>query len=68
VQKEISVQIGFWRVRDKSSRAYSPCQPLFKTCTIKIAESMTDKIATLLVDCYQENEKSKAVENENKTA
>lgn len=58
VQKEISVQIGVYRLRDKNSREFLPCQPMFANLPEKVAKSMNDKIAVLLVDCYREHEKA----------
>ena len=52
--KEISVQIGVFHARDEVSRAVLPCQPIFKSLAPKVAESMVENIAMLLVDCYDD--------------
>ena len=50
----LSVQIGSYRLR-KDGR-FLQSIPIYKTLSLKVAESFADMVATLLVDCYNENE------------
>ena len=67
VQKEIVVQIGTFRLRDNTKHFAMPT-PIFKSLPLKVAERFCDNTAKLLVDCYQEHERIKAVQSENTIA
>ena len=56
LQKEISVQIGTYRLRDKITRKFLPCLPIMKILPTKTAEILADKIATILLECFNEYE------------
>jgi len=58
MQKGVAIQIGSYRLRDKTTRQFLPCQAIMKTATLKVAQTLTERVAILLVDCYQEYEKS----------
>jgi len=53
VQKTIRVQIGSYRLRDKVTRSLLPCVPIYAEVTTKVAVSLAERVASLLVDCYQ---------------
>jgi len=59
LQKLVQVQIGTFRFRDVHTKRFLPSTPLFKMVAPKVAESLADRVASLLVDCYKENENSK---------
>jgi hypothetical protein len=49
---KLSVQIGTFRLR--INEQLSQMQPIMKTVTQKQAENITDKIATIIADCFNE--------------
>ena len=62
MQEEAVIKIGWYQLRDRNTGDFLSPKPLYKTVSPKVAEAFADRIATLLVDCYTEYEKSKGLE------
>jgi hypothetical protein len=69
LQKEVTIQIGSYRLRDNVTKLLLPCNPIMKTVTSTVAESLAERVAILLVDCYRDYENSNkgGIENGNRT-
>ena len=54
MNKALDLQIGSYRLRDPVTKCFETCKPLYKTIAIKVAESLVEITASLLVDCYED--------------
>lgn len=59
MQKSVTIQIGSYRLCDKITGQFSSCQPIMKTVTPRVAEALSERVATILSDCYKEYENTK---------
>lgn len=59
LQKFVSMKIGAYQLRDPITKQFSEWKPIVKTVPQSVAESFAERVATLLVDCYNDYEKSK---------
>ena len=56
MQKLVQIQIGSFRFRDKATKSFLPFAPIFKMVAPKVVEAQRERIARVLVDCYNDFE------------